>query len=172
MRIIKSLLIGSLFVAAHCLAVPVTDQIYLYYSGTVVMPPCTISAPAVAVDFGTIPAADLATSDSATDWKEATVKLTNCTNISEIDIAINATPSSANNLYIANGGTAEHVAVQAKMEVPTVMPVYDGITIPVHMVQGQTVVMTAFDFRIRNDGSGAATTGSVKSVVTLAFTFK
>lgn len=124
------------------------------------------------VDFGNILASDLATSDSATDWKEAKLQLTGCSGVSEIDVTINATPNSAEKLYIANDGTAGHLAVQAKMEIPTVMPAYDGITIPVHMVQGESLALIAFDFRIRNDGTGPATAGSVKSVVTLVFTFK
>ncbi|CAM4265742.1 hypothetical protein LEJE111609_14895 [Lelliottia jeotgali] len=39
MHIIKTLLIGSLFISINCLAIPVVDQIYLNYSGTVVIPP-------------------------------------------------------------------------------------------------------------------------------------
>lgn len=148
------------------------DQVVLNYKGNVVMPPCTISVPAALVDFGTLPATDFATSDSATDWQEVKIQLTDCTNVSEYDVTIDATPDSENRLYIANGGTAEHLAVQAKMEIPTVMPAYDGITIPVRLALRETISLTAFDFRIRNNGSGAATAGSVKSVITLVYTFK
>lgn len=172
MHILKTLLVGSLFVAANCLAAPASDQIYLYYSGTVVIPPCTISVPAAVVDFGTLPTTDFTTSDSATEWKEVKITLTDCKNVNEVDVTINATEDSENHLYIANEGTAEHLAVQAKMELPEVMPAYNGITIPVRLLQRETVVLTAFDFRIRNNGSGAATAGSVKSVVTLVYTFK
>ncbi|NTZ46193.1 type 1 fimbrial protein [Lelliottia aquatilis] len=172
MHIIKTLLIGSLFISINCLAIPVVDQIYLNYSGTVVIPPCTISVPSAVVDFGTLPITDFTTSDSATDWKEVKINLTECADVSEYDVTINATPDSENNLYIANEGTAEHLAVQAKMEIPTVMPAYDGVTIPVRLALKETISQTAFDFRTRNNGSGAATAGSVKSVITLVYTFK
>lgn len=172
MNIINYLLLSLLLSCSDCLAGPISDEIFLNYSGTVVIPPCTIGTTAAVVDFGTLPTTDFTTSDSATDWKEVKINLTDCTNVSEYDVTVNATPDSENNLLIANEGTAEHLAVQAKMEIPTVMPAYDGITIPIRLALKETISQTAFDFRIRNNGSGAATAGTVKSVITLVYTFK
>lgn len=146
------------------------DVVNIYYSGTVVIPPCTIATPTITVDFGNILAGDLATADSATEWKNTVVSLTDCSEVSHYSFTVSATQSTAISRYIANSGTAEHVAVEALATLLGDEPITNGTIISGNLNEQANMNMI-LRFRIHNDGTGPATTGSVVSTITLTYTF-
>lgn len=169
MNIMKLILPALYFSSAMCIADPISDQIYLNYGGTVVVPPCTIATPSVPVDFGNIKAGELETPDSATEeWIEAKVSLTGCSGVSKYGFTVTAQQDSATPQYLANTGTAEHLAVEAMLGI---IPIENGYYIE-NSLDGNLNADMNFKFRIHNNGTGAATPGSVVSVVTLTFTFR
>ncbi len=169
MKIIKPLLLAGLLFSSYSFAL--SEQVMMHYSGTVVIPPCIVSTPSLSVDFGDIMASTLANSGSATGWKMTTVRLSNCTNVTDIAILINATMSTANADYIASTGTAQHVAVNATVG-PAGTTVKDGLTLAGINMAGQSDYSTDFYLQVINDGTGSATAGSVQSAITLTYAFK
>lgn len=170
MKRITALWLGSIFLCP-LFAQATSDQVFLSYSGTVVTPPCLISTPSLTVDFGDIPAGDLATADSTTDWKNTLVELSQCTNVTSVTMTVNAAPSDANPKYIRSTGTAEHVAVEAREGLVSFNDLFNGATIGFDTL-GNPTNKIDLRFRIRNDGTGAATGGTVISTMTLTYIFK
>lgn len=148
-----------------------TEQVVLHYSGTVVIPPCTIAVPQGSVDFGKIMANDFADSGAATDWKELDVKLTDCVDVTSFTVSVSAPVSKANPKYIGSTGTAEHIGIEAAAILETETPVYNGVVIK-RDTGGELNQTLPLKFRLHNDGSGAATTGTIKSTVTLTYAFQ
>lgn len=130
----------GLFVSGVALADNPTESVIIHYSGTVTIPPCTITTQSIGIDFGDIEANTLAESSSATDWKDVAVLLTNCTDVTTATMTVSNTPSAANPQYIASTGTAEHVGIEAQAFYYSNIPLSNGLYFNlVLMVQAVTL---------------------------------
>lgn len=167
---------GIFFLLALCsscnLSFASTEQVLLHYSGTVVIPPCTIEVPKVPIDFGNIQAPSLSTSSDTTEWKDFSLDLSGCTDVTTVWMTF-AGASSPQSGYFANSGTAKNLAIELEMVENKVsaVPLYPGATITPN-ISGQSTASFPFHVRIRNDGNGPATTGSVTTVITVNYVFK
>ncbi|ENA0608717.1 type 1 fimbrial protein [Enterobacter bugandensis] len=147
------------------------DDIVLNYQGTIVTSPCVITTPTVDIDFGDIPVGDLATTLAASEWRTATIHLEDCNEVNLVTMTLNFTPDSHDPLLMASTGTAKNVAVENSDDLQEISHVLNGkaVTVP---ILAQTSYTKAFRFRIRNNGAGAATPGTVISVMTITYEFK
>lgn len=152
-------------------AVGLVDQVTINYSGTIVISPCIISTPTINLEFGDIPASDLATSGTTSDWKTARIQLTDCSSVNQLIMTVNFTPDPNDIRYMASTGTAKHVAVENSSDLLDVNHILNGRRTIVPLL-GAKSYSEPFRFRIRNDGTGAATPGTVVSAMTITYEFK
>ena len=161
----------GLLVSGVALADNPTESVIIHYSGTVTIPPCTITTQSIGIDFGDIEANTLAESSSATEWKDVAVLLTNCTDVTTATMTVSDTPSAANPQYIASTGTAEHVGIEAQAFYYSNIPLSNGAVFQLG-INGASSYSFDIHARLHNDGTGAATLGTVVSTITLSFEFK
>ncbi|NLS56147.1 fimbrial protein [Hafnia alvei] len=147
------------------------EIVQIHYRGTVVIPPYTIATPFASVNFGNIIAADFASSSAATDWKELDINLTDCVGVTSFTISVSAPVSTANPAYIGSTGTAEHIGIEGAAILETDTPIYNGVVIA-RNTGGELSQTIPLKFRLHNDDSGEATTGTVSSTVTLTYAFQ
>ncbi|MGF6268523.1 minor fimbrial subunit [Lelliottia nimipressuralis] len=149
----------------------ITDNLKLTYFGNVVLPPCTITTPSFNLDFGDILVNDMATSLAASEWQTATIHLDDCSEISSVTMTMTFTPDSHDPLLMASSGTAKNVAVENSGELLEISHVLNGKAVTIPML-AQKSYTKALRFRIRNNGAGATTSGTVISAMTITYTFK
>lgn len=113
----------------------------------------------------------MAESSSATAWKDVAVALTDCTDVTTATMTVSNTPSAANPAYIASTGTAEHVGIEAQAFLYANLPMSNGSVFQLS-IDGASSYSFDIHARLHNDGTGAATLGTVASTITLAFEFK
>lgn len=150
------------------------DSVEINYNGAVVLPPCTIDSSLLNINLGDdINVTDLATTGSASaNWSQGKVVLSDCAEVNSYTVTATLDPSPANPQYIASTGTAEHIAVEGLITVglEPEKPLVNGFTYT-KTLGAATSDSLLFKFRLHNDGTGAATTGTVVSTVTINYTF-
>lgn len=170
-RKLNYLLPGLALVSGLAMAENITEQLTFNYSGTVVISPCTIETPSLTIDFGDIKASDMATSGASTDWKQTIISLTGCADVSQVMMTVQYATAPANTYYMASTGTAKHVAIDFG----------ETLFFDDHITNNTIITLTpdasgkvndGFHFRIINDGTGAATPGTVIGTLTLTYEFK
>ncbi|WP_279204675.1 fimbrial protein [Obesumbacterium proteus] len=158
-----------LLIVSYCYATP--ELVVMHYRGTVVIPPCTIATPLASVNFGNILASELTNSSDSTDWKELNINLSDCTDVGKYTVTVSAPVSTANAKYIGSTGTAEHIAIEAVAALDSDIQIYNKSVLKIN-TGGEASQILPLKFRLHNDGSGEATTGTVTSTITLTYAFQ
>lgn len=164
--------LAGLFIASSNLAYATnpSESVVIHYGGTISIPPCTIETPKVGVDFNDIQVTELSSASTATEWKTFELNLSDCTDVNSVDMTFTG---AAQGNYFANSGDAKHLAIEMEY-IPVgsnAVPVKPG-TVLSPTLSNQATVAFPFQVRIRNNGTGAATAGSVLSIITVSYTFK
>lgn len=147
-----------------------SDQMIFRYTGNVIIPPCTVAMAKYDIDFGDINTETLAVTGSGTDWREVHLALTDCTNVNNVTLTLSNNVSAKNNNYFASTGTASHVAVEFSDPVGVYNTKPGGVI--AMQIDGAPGIDFPFRVRIVNDGSGAATAGTIVSTITVNYEFK
>ncbi|WP_310607253.1 fimbrial protein, partial [Buttiauxella brennerae] len=146
-------------------------------SGTITDPPCTFDAGGgtnLSINLGNdIQAQRLATKGQGSDWVPFTIKFVDCPrNKSKVEIKFSGTPDDYNPAYLyASTGTAKNVAVELREN--------SGGSYDAGFGNGQSVSQVPIDadhsvnynLKARVTATGAATAGSVASVVLITLIY-
>lgn len=161
--------------SSHVMAADATINI----SGQVVSEGCSIAASSLNVVLPDIDATTLATTGSASDYEPFKIDFTDCSHgISQLSISYTATggdnSAAGMDTYWANIGTATNVNAEIR-DTGTGggnKPANPSSTGSIVNISPDTnSASESFKVRIRNNGVGAATTGTVIVNFTLVFTY-
>lgn len=161
--------------SSHVMAADATINI----SGQVVSEGCSIAASSLNVVLPDIDATTLATTGSASDYEPFKVDFTDCSQgISKVSIAYTTTgadnSAAGMDTYWANIGTATNVNAEIRNTATGTgdKPVNPGAQGDIIDISPATNSASEnFKVRIRNNGVGAATTGTVVVDFTMVFTY-
>ncbi|SUW63738.1 long polar fimbrial protein LpfA [Buttiauxella agrestis] len=158
----------SLALAGAAQAADVTINI----SGKIVASPCVVDGSSdINVDLGqTLQAADLSTAGSTSSWVPFTISMKNCpTSTTNVIATFGGTGDAADltRLY-TNTGTASNVAVELQSNDASNTPLGNTKSMTIPRTGSNTAV---FPLQSRVWSKGNASTGTVASVVSVAFTY-
>ncbi|CAI2793934.1 S-fimbrial adhesin protein SfaS precursor [Serratia grimesii] len=152
-----------------------TDTATITITGTVKNPTCTLTDKAPAIVMDAVDVSDFgATANTDAGAKTVELKLTNCTDITALGIKVSGTAASGSNDVFANSETGDAAAVGVGFRL------YDTDGVTAFTPDGNTKAATptqsdnGYDIKYTakyTSTSDTVTSGKVKSVITVTFSY-
>ncbi len=166
----------ALLILAAVASMANAEDAKINISGTISDPPCTFDAGGgtnLSINLGNdIQARALSSNGKGSDWVPFTIKFVDCPrDKSKVEIKFSGTPDDVDQIYLyANTGTAKNVGVELRENSGGS---YDrgfgnGQSIPEYIAADRSLKL---DLKARVRATGAATAGSVASMVLITLTY-
>lgn len=136
-------------------------------TGSVVAKPCTVSTPDAAVDLGDLQTFDLVSAGSASAWHDISLDLTHCP-LGTSEVIASFSGAADQTGYYKNQGTAGNIQLELQDDQGVTLNTGSNKTLQVN----DTTKAVSFPLRVRAlSVNGAATQGSIQTVISVTYTY-